>query len=158
MHHEIIFRPETKLWCLDTDITQSHRANGAIIAAHWKKFNHLLRVNQVKLGSNWEKFGITGKADGRYTYSCAFASKLSQDQFTPSIISQGEFARFSHQGAMRFMSRTINKIYKNAIPNLALNIDINRSIVHFERYDQRFQWSDKNSIIDIFIPLGKIKS
>ncbi|NNK84357.1 MAG: GyrI-like domain-containing protein [Desulfobacterales bacterium] len=134
-------------------MTSSHNQNFSIIRRHWKKFNTLLKVNKVKFGPNWEKYAITKKYDGHYHYLCAFPTKSHIRPFEFTLIPAGNYVKFNHKGPMNTIWETINKIYKDVIPNSDFNIDINRSMIHFEHYDAKFNWNRQDSIVGIYVPL-----
>lgn len=118
-----------------------------------EKLNTLLRINGIKFNSEWEKFGITIKTDNRYFYQCAFHSESCIPQFEHAHIPAGSYAKFIHTGQLYSLSKTINQIYKTIIPSSPLDIDLNRSVIHYERYDSRFNWKHQNSIIEIYVQL-----
>lgn len=47
---------------------------------------------------------------------------------------------------------TYGKIYQEIIPSTSY-IPIKDIILHFEKYDYRFQWNSDNSVIEIWIPI-----
>ena len=153
MKYEIIYIPRTNVCYFETQLTTSHQNNFSIISDHWEKFNSLLRINEIKFDSEWEKFGITKKANNQYIYQCAFPSEERIPQFKHSNIPAGNFAKFNHAGPLYLLSKTINQIYKQIIPGSLLDIDFNRSLIHYERYDSKFNWNNQNSIIEIYVPL-----
>jgi len=154
MNHEIITLPKSNISYFETEITHSHNANATIISNHWKKFNALLRANNVNLGENWQKFGITLKSNDKYKYQCAYQTDSPIPQFKTSIIPFSKFAKFNHIGPINLISKTINYIYKVAIPELSLGVDGKRRILHYEKYDSRFNWNSNKSIVEIYLPLN----
>ena len=158
MKYKIINVPKINVCYFETQLTTSHQKNFSIIQGHWKKFNTRLRINKIKFDSEWEKFGITTKTNNLYFYQCAFYSESRIPQFEYAHIPAGSFAKFTHTGPLYSLSKTINQIYKEIIPSSPLNINFNRSVIHYERYDSRFNWNNQNSIIDIFVPLQKVKA
>jgi predicted transcriptional regulator YdeE len=153
MEYEIKNIPKICVCYFETQLTTSHKKNFSIISKHWKKFNSLLRINKIKFESEWEKFGITIKANKQYFYQCAFPSEERIPQFKHSNIPAGNFAKFNHTGPLYLLSKTINQIYKQIIPVSLLDIDFNRSFIHYERYDSKFNWNNQNSDIEIYIPV-----
>ena len=139
--------------CFETEITTFHQKNSSIISDHWKKFNVLFRVNKIKFDSEWEKFGITIKTNNQYFYQCAFQSESCISRFKQTSIPDGNFAKFNHTGPLYLLSKTINQIYKKIIPVSLLDIDLGRSLIHYERYDSKFNWNNQNSVIEIYVPL-----
>jgi len=153
MKYEIIYSPKINVCHFEIQLTTFHQKNFSIISNHWKKFNTLLRINEIKLDSEWEKFGITIKTNNQYFYQCAFPSEGHIPRFKQTSIPEGSFAKFNHTGPLYLLSKTINQIYKQIIPVSLLDIDFNRSLIHYERYDSKFNWNNQNSIVEINIPL-----
>lgn len=153
MTYDLITLAAANIAYVETPLSTSHSQNAAIITNHWKKFNSLLRANQVQLGANWQKFGLTMKINGQYTYRCAYKTDHANPAFNTTTIQAGQFAKFSHVGPISQISTTINQIYKSAIPTHSLDIDINRTLLHFEQYDARFNWNNPTSVVDIYLPL-----
>jgi predicted transcriptional regulator YdeE len=153
MKYKIINAPPINVCYFETQLTTSHQKNYPIIQSHWKKFNTLLRINGIKFDSEWEKLGITIKANNQYFYQCAFHSENHISQFKYASIPAGNFAKFNHAGPLYLLSKTINQIYKKIIPGSLLDIDFNRLLIHYERYDSKFNWNNQNSIIEIYVPL-----
>ena len=155
MNQEILTLRQISVCYYKTELTSSHNKNFSIIRQHWKKFNTLLQINNVKLGPNWEKYAITQKGNGQYYYQCAFPAKTHIRQFEFTLIPAGNYVKFNHKGPMNTIRETINEIYKDVIPNSDFNININRSMIHFEHYDSKFNWNRQDSIVEIYVPLMK---
>lgn len=153
MEYEILKRPGISICYLETELTRSHAQNFHIIRRHWKAFNALLRINKVRLGPDWEKYAITQKRKGDYYYQCAFPAKTHVSPFEFSRIPAGSYIRFVHKGPMNAIRGTINTIYKDIIPDSGLKIDVNRSMIHYERYDANFNWNKQDSNLDLYVPL-----
>ena len=128
--------------------------NSIIITNHWKKFNTLLRVNEVNLGTDWSKYGMTFKSNGKYLYRCAFSIEGYFPQFDCLVLPETEYAIFTHTGSIRNISNTINQIYNDAIPNMNILINTNRELLHFEKYDSRFNWNTEDSKVELYLPLS----
>ena len=153
MNREVLTLCQISVCYYQTQLTSSHNKNFPIIRQHWKEFNALLRINKVKLGTNWEKYAITQKCNGQYYYQCAFQTKTHIRHFEFTHIPAGNYVKFNHEGPMNKIRETINEIYQEAIPNSGFNIDTNRSLIHFEHYDSRFNWNRPDSIVEIYVPL-----
>jgi len=153
MKYEILYISKLNVCYFETKITTSHQNNSSIISDHWKKFNILLRINKIKFDSEWEKFGITMKINNQYFYQCSFQSERCIPPFNQTSIPAGNFAKFNHTGPLSLLSKTMNQIYKQIIPISPLDIDLNRSLIHYERYDSKFNWNNQNSVIEIYVPL-----
>lgn len=131
MKYEIKYIPKICVCYFETQLTTSHQKNSSIIFNHWKKFNAFLRISEIKFESEWEKFGITIKANNQYFYQCAFHSENHIPQFKYVSIPAGNFAKFNHTGPLYLLSKTINQIYKKIIPISPLDIDLRRSLIHY---------------------------
>jgi predicted transcriptional regulator YdeE len=153
MKPEIISLPESNISYFETELTTFHSKNGLIISEHWKRFNALLKTNNINLGTNWQKLGITTKSNNKYKYQCAFEANSSTPEFKFSKIQTGKFAKFNHLGPINLISNTFNYIYKTAINEFSLNVDPDRTILHFEKYDSRLNWNNNKSIVEIYLPL-----
>lgn len=135
------------------ELSKSQKENHLIITNHWKYFNRQLRKYKTKTSGNWVKYAIIYKEGSTYYYMpCIPYNNVSS--FKHMEIHSGVYAIFEHKGSMALINETLHKIYKTAIPNNSLNIDLNRNFIHFERYDNRFNWNKPDSIIDICIPLS----
>lgn len=150
---------------LSVQLTRSQSQNHQIIAKHWQTFNHILKSKKLKLGRNWVKYGITQKVGDSYYYMTAIPSDIGVggfdgfevdggeiDGFETVILDTAEYCCFQHMGSMGLIKSTIYKIYKEIIPSLGIRLNENRGLIHYERYDYRFNWNKPNSIIDIYVP------
>lgn len=148
-----VLMAEFDVYGLCTELTTSQNTNHQIIAKHWQKFNQILKSKKIKLGTNWVKYGITKKIGENYYYMVAIPSDVKIEGFDTEIISANEYVCFQHVGAMGNIKSTINQIYKTIIPASNFNINKNRILIHYERYDYRFNWNKPNSVIDIYVPI-----
>ncbi len=73
--------------------------------------------------------------------------------FESHTILKGKYARFQHKGDMKNLKGTIYDIYKRILPDSDLILNINRNLIHYERYNYQFKWNNADSIIDIYIPI-----
>jgi predicted transcriptional regulator YdeE len=154
MNPEVLTLRQISVCYYQTKLTSSHNKNFFIIRQHWKEFNTLLQINKVKLGPNWEKYAITQKDNDQYYYQCAFPTTTHIHQFEFMQIPAGNYVKFRHEGPMNTIRETINEIYKEVIPNSDLNIDRDRSLIHIEHYDSKFNWNRPDSIVEIYVPLA----
>ena len=134
-------------------LTTSQNENSKIISRHWRKFNRHLRNEKLWQGKGWVKYGITKKIEDKYFYMTAIESNVTITSLEEDTINAGEFIRFQHVGSLDRIKLTINDIYRNVIPSQCIKINANRVLVHYERYDYRFNWNDPKSIIDIYVPV-----
>jgi len=153
MDFELIKREKIILKGMSIELTTSQIENYGIIRKHWMNFNSILKSAKYNSKSNWTKYGITFKIDGKYFYMSAIPCNECYQDFKNIDISEGLFARFQHNGSMEKIKTTVYDIYKRIIPEKQLHVDSERSILHFELYDYRFQWNKDNSIIDIYLPV-----
>ncbi len=117
------------------------------------EFNTLLIINKVKLGVNWEKYAITKKYNDKYYYQCAFPSMTHITRFDFTIIPAGNYLKFNHRGSMSTIKKTINEIYNSVIPKSHIEVDRNRTMIHFERYDSKFNWNRQDSVVELYVPI-----
>jgi len=153
MDSEIVAKPDIDICGLQTELTKSQKENYQIIRANWQNFNKQLRAKNLKSNKNWEKFGVITKTDESYYYLSAIKSYNEIPGFKNYKIEKGRFAKFCHTGILQSIKLTVQDIYKNKIPESDLKIDLKRSLIHFEHYDNKFHWNSNDSIIEIFVPL-----
>ena len=75
-------------------------------------------------------------------------------KFQTLTLNKGNYARFLFVGNMELIKSTIRNIYKEILPNSDLEVDSERTLIHYEYYDYRFRWNNSNSEIDILIPVN----
>lgn len=144
---------------LVTELTNSQSVNFKIIQKHWRTFNEKLKKYKLnQKDGNWVKYGITFKIEEKYFYLTAIPTNnlLFPDHFTSLEIPKGEYEIFTHKGKIENIKQTIFEIYKVTLPksNLKIENHTKTGFIHFEKYDNRFQWNNSNSIIDIYLPLN----
>ena len=142
---------------ITAELTTSQTENSKIISRHWRKFNRHLPNKNLWQGKGWVKYGITKKVEDKYFYMAAIESNVTIASLEIDTINTGEFIRFQHVGSLERIKLTISDIYRNVIPVQGIKINSNRALVHYERYDYRFNWNDQNSIIDIYVPVDNRK-
>jgi predicted transcriptional regulator YdeE len=146
---------EFKVYGPITELSTSQNENYQIITKHWQNFNNTLKKRRLKLGRNWVKYGITKKIGDNYFYMVAIPSDIEIEGFDVEIINSGEYVFFQHIGAMTLIKSTIYQIYKQIIPSSKFVLNIDRSLIHYERYDYRFSWNQPTSAIDIYVPIER---
>ena len=139
-------------------LTVSQDKNYLIIRNLWQKFNRLLhKINNRQKNNNWIKYGITYQISNKYYYQASIVALDIRNNFimNKNNIPEGNYICFIHKGPMYDIKKTIYDIYKIIIPELNINIKQkeNTDLIHYEKYDYRFNWNNKNSIIEIYIPL-----
>lgn len=153
MRYKIVTRECCRAIGLQVELTTSQNENHAIIARHWKRFNHELRVNKIKFDGNWVKYGVTRKIGNQYSYLTAIPKVTDIAGFTEEELTGGKYLCFEHVGDMGLLKSTIYDIYKKFIPESEFDLDKSRRVVHYEQYDRRFLWNQPNSVVDIYVPI-----
>ena len=133
-------------------LSNSQKKNHWLIKQNWSNFNKALRKNKITLGNSWKKYGVTYQIDSEYYYMCAIESKSKIDVFDSIELPKGKYIKFTHTGDLSRIKNTIHSIYKTHLPMLDIKLNRERSIIHYEYYDYRFNWNNKDSQIDILIP------
>ena len=137
---------------LSMKLSRSQNQNSKLIRDLWQRFNRELSDNNINLGKNWKKYGITYQEEGYYFYMAAIPLDQSISNFSTIEILGGAFVCFQHKGSMDLLKRSYFDIYKKRVPQSNLSIDRNRPILHYEVYDNRFNWNNTDSVIDLIIP------
>ncbi len=156
MFQGIKLQETIKVCGLLTQLSNSQQKNYELIRVLWQRFNRELSAKQVRLGKNWRKYGVVFKANEVYFYLAAIDCVEDLNEFEKIELQGGAYAGFKHQGAMYQLKDFYYNLYKKLIPNLDLNIDSNRKIIHYELYNNQFNWNHENSVIEIFVPLQGI--
>lgn len=143
---------------LVAELTNSQTENFIIIQNHWRNFNEELKKYKLSQNfSNWEKYGITYKIAEKYFYlaSVPKSKQVFPPHFIYKEILKGKYEIFTHRGNMQNIKHTIYEIYKNILPksNLKIETHAKAGLIHFEKYDKRFNWNSPDSIIEIYLPL-----
>ena len=106
----------------------------------------------IQLGKNWSKFAITERFDDHIYYFIAIPyNEYVPSNFVESEIMKSHYLTYEHKGNMDLLSNSINYVFKEIIPKN--NIIRKNSFVYFEKYDDRFKWNHKDSIIEINVPI-----
>lgn len=155
MQYQTILQSTLYLSGISAQLSNSQKKNFGIITNQWKTFNKYLKIDGYTGGKNWHKYGVIYKSGDYYHYLCAVDKVKLTNNFQEIIIEGGVFLKFQHIGSMHKLSTTYQKIYKEIIPKSELCIDNERTIIHYEYYDNKFQWNNKDSIIEIYIPIIK---
>ncbi|MBN2041801.1 MAG: effector binding domain-containing protein [Spirochaetes bacterium] len=153
MNYERTWEFKKEITGIATPLTRSQKENYQIIRKHWKNFNRQLGINQVNTGANWKKYGVTYRRDNTYFYFTGLPLAKEINGFEKLSIETGYYIKFRHSGSMPEIKNTVYQIYKKIIPENGIDLDDQRRIIHYEYYDCRFKWNDKDSIIDIFVPI-----
>jgi len=138
---------------MEIPITKHQDRNIEICRSFWYKFNAELKKTHISPRGNWLKYAFTYKKDDEYWYFCAIPKKyVIPDRFIEKAIERQKYLVFEHCGDINGIKDTINKIYKEFLH--VNNFQVNaKDFIHFEKYDKLFHWNNKNSVIEIWIPL-----
>ena len=153
MNHTILLKEPFQVCGLSVKLSGSQNENSKLIQNLWQLFNRELRSKNITSGKNWKKYGVTYQSKGCYIYIAAIPFNISYKGFSIIEISGGKFASFQHVGAMNLLKSTYYNIYKKLLPKSSLLVDKNRYVLHYEVYDNRFNWNKADSTIDIIIPI-----
>jgi len=120
MNYQRVQMQGTTLYGLKVELSTSHTTNQKIITKHWQVFNAKLKANNINLGVNWKKYGITLKIEGRYYYMIAVPSSNEISQFEQINLESSYCLYFKHLGSMDLIKFTIN-VRNNALITTLLN-------------------------------------
>jgi predicted transcriptional regulator YdeE len=112
-----------------------------------------LKSKKIRLGTSWVKYGITNKVGNHYYYMVAISSDIDIEGFDTQTINAGDYFCFQHVGSLGLIKSTIYQIYKKLIPSSNFDLNEKRELIHYERYDDRFNWNKPNSVLDIYVPI-----
>ncbi|WP_167956771.1 GyrI-like domain-containing protein [Anaerosporobacter faecicola] len=59
---------------------------------------------------------------------------------------------WNHVGPMDSIYDSYTLLYKTIIPESGYTLR-QEEFLHFEQYDSRFRWYDKNSVIELWVPV-----
>ncbi len=151
---EIVTHAEVITICgLEVELTRSQQVNYGIIQNHWKFFNRELKYRGLsQQGTHWKKFAVTYKKNDTFYYLTAVPFVADVPAFISMDIPVGEYARFEHTGHSQGIKKSLYEIYTRHIPEASITLDLNRTFIHYELYDSRFNWNNASSIIDICVP------
>ncbi len=137
----------------ETELTNFQRRNIQISTQFWQKFNASLKKSYLSQSGNWIKYAFTERRDGKLFYYCAIPNRtVVPEKFILKEIKPHRYLVVEHIGSMDKIYDTYGKIYKEIWLNNQY-LPMQGDFLHFEKYDYRFHWNRKNSIIEIWIPL-----
>jgi len=138
---------------MEMQITRYQNKNIEICKSFWYKFNAELKKKRISPRGNWLKYAFTLKKNDAYWYFCAIPKEqITPDNFIEKTIERQKYLVFEHCGSMDSIKDTINAIYKEFLLFSSFQVNA-KDFVHFEKYDKRFHWKNKDSIIEIWLPL-----
>lgn len=153
MKYRVASLPAFEVLGQEIEITTKQRQNICICKDFWKTFNKRIKTEQFLLKQHWIKYAFTYKREDRYYYYCAIlkGENISNICKYKQIPAQ-RYLVFEHRGSMETIYQTYNSIYGIILPKLEYTVN-KKDFFHFEKYDARFHWNRKDSIIEIWIPL-----
>ncbi|MGL1892238.1 MAG: GyrI-like domain-containing protein [Spirochaetaceae bacterium] len=153
MNWEILEIDKKEVEGLPVLLTKSQTENQRIISNHWEKVNSMFNTIKRRIDHNWEKYGLTFKKNNSYFYmpSVPIIDSVNLKQY---VIPKNKYVKFVHCGDMNKLKFTYFDIYKDILPKNSFKLNLDRPMVHYERYDNRFNWNSSKSEIDIFIPIN----
>lgn len=122
----------------------------------WQQFNKKLKINHLIQGMNFEKYAITYRRNNQLYYSCCVPSNGNYPKgFEIYRIPAGDYAIFEHAGPMHKIKDTIRLIFEKYIPEAQLQ-KRNHEIIYYEKYTQKFNFDDEQSIVEIYVPIVQV--
>jgi AraC family transcriptional regulator len=161
VNQEIVTMPDMLLVGKATEVRGEVKEQVRMIRALWKDLNAQLHFvpNRLELDP-WRKYGLSYNPQPGDQFSYMAAVVVSDitglpDGFEVKNIPAVTYARFCHKGDFRNLKSTLHDIYNKWLPDSAFHLvpGWKCGLSHFERYDQRFDWSSEDSEIDIFLPV-----
>lgn len=152
MDYEIIELDEFEVMGRRYHLSKSLDKNVRIAQRHWRHFNHTLRKNRVQLKRNWVKYAFITEINNNLYYCIAVAkSDPIPEGFSRMTIPKGTYLKAEHKGSMGRLKASVDSAYCILSKN---NIKPNQNEFHyFERYDYRFGWNSKDSVIELHFPI-----
>jgi predicted transcriptional regulator YdeE len=158
--------PEIKIIGIKLDIEKILLPKYSDCRILWPHFNALLPqiTNRVKK-TDWRKYGVTFYSHEIGTKFYLACVEVSDFDFIPSgmikqIIPKFNYSIFIHNGTLDKLADTYKNLFQKFAQNHqnCLNTDLMalnyHSLIHFEKYDKKFQWNSRSEI-DICFPIIK---
>lgn len=132
--------------------------NMVVIPALWQNF--MPRVHEIKNAKSPVNLGVCYEVpagEGSRADECMYmaATEVTSFEDVPAgmesfTIPAGEYAVFTHKGALENFEHTMNYIYGSWLPKSGKKL---RHAPDMELYDQRFKLNEADSEIDVYIPV-----
>lgn len=134
-------------------LQNSLEKNIRLAQKHWMNFNNALRKNKVHLGRNWLKYAFIIEKNDSLFYYIAIPKKDSMPEgFCQKTIPKSRYLMTRHRGNIGKLKNTVDCIYNNLISKNDFNPN-SQDFSYFERYDYRFHWNRKDSVIELYFPI-----
>lgn len=153
MEYSIVELDEFLLMGKEYRLYNSLEKNLRLAQKHWMNFNNTLRRNKVQLGRNWLKYAFVIEKNNALFYYIAVPKKDSiPDDFTQKTIPESRYLVVKHTGNMNKLKNTVDCVYNDLISDNDFNLN-SEVFSYFERYDYRFHWNRKDSVIELYFPI-----
>lgn len=140
-------------------ILSPEKNNHIVIPKLWETF--FQKENQIKSRAGLSNYGVCSPLtsdqfkehpdEGFYMAATAVTdTQFVPEGMTAQVIPQGEYAVFTHKGALKKLEHTINYIYGSWLPKSGRKL---RLAPDLEIYDHRFSPNDEASEFEILIPI-----
>jgi AraC family transcriptional regulator len=151
----IIYLEEIEVMGLKCVTTQANNSIPQLWDRYMKRYNSI--PNKIEgacyglclSGDDSENF--TENSEFEYL-ACTGVSSTKEIPEGMSIakIPAGKYAKFEHKGPLDTLGETYKNIYSQWIPEQNLEL---RENIDFELYDERFNFGEEDSIMEIYIPI-----
>ena len=138
---------------LEQTLTEKKSQNLERCLSFWPYFNQQLKRNRLGQKGIWTKYAFMTRREGQFYYFCGIPQPETVPvNFLSKEIPTCTYLVVEHQGAMKHIYATYETLYRELIPKLGLSLE-QVDFLHFEKYDEKFKWNQKNSVIEIWVPL-----
>ncbi|WMI81437.1 GyrI-like domain-containing protein [Anaerotignum sp. MB30-C6] len=153
MSHSIQERDAFTLIGRSVQLTNSKKENVRICSQFWRSFNSDLKKSCLSMCENWVKYALMERKNGKLFYFCAIPTPMAiPEQFVSKEIPFCKYCVVEHIGPMNRIYDTYTEIYKQILPDNGY-VPFHDEVLHFEKYDDRFHWNRRDSIITIWVPI-----
>lgn len=153
MEYEIVDVDEFAVMGKEYRLYNTLEKNMRLAQKHWMNFNNTLRRNKVYLGQNWLKYAFVIEKNNALYYFISVPEKDSiPEGLSLKTIPKSKYLVVNHTGNMNKLKNTVDSVYNDLISknDFSLNSEV---FSYFERYDNRFHWNRKDSVIEIYFPI-----
>lgn len=135
------------------ELTDFQRQNIQISTQFWQVFNMRLKKNYLSQCENWIKYVFIERVNGKLFYFCAIPKRIViPNGFLVKNIKPQKYLVVEHVGFMDNIYNTYTELYQEILPSTGY-IPLQENFLHFEKYNYRFHWNRKDSIIEIWLPI-----
>lgn len=135
------------------ELTNFQRQNIQISTQFLQVFNMRLKKNYLSQYGNWIKYAFMERVNGKLFYFCAIPKRIViPNGFWVKNIKPQKYLVVEHVGFMDNIYNTYTELYQEILPSTGY-IPLQENFLHFEKYNYRFHWNRKDSIIEIWLPI-----